>query len=225
MPSLEISNESDILDTIDRIIKGETLLYEDIVRAYDKYLYKIGRSYGFSHSDTEDLMQETLVNAYFHLKDFQNRSTFKTWIVTIMLHECYHKKHRAGYKKEFFIDGTLNKFPVKENSENLKDEVSNIELKQKIEEAIVLLPEIYRNVFTLRELNGLSVRETATALNISEANVKVRLNRAKKMLQLELQKTYSAEDIFEFNLIYCEAIVKRVMAAIDERTGKDSSGQ
>jgi len=69
-------------------------------------------------------------------------------------------------------------------------------------------------VFSLRELNGMSVHETSTALNITETNVKVRLNRAKTMLRKKVEKMYSAEDIFAFNLIYCDRIVIKVMESI-----------
>ncbi len=65
-------------------------------------------------------------------------------------------------------------------------------------------------------MNGLNVSETAKALEISEVNVKVRLNRAKTMLRKEIEKSYSAEEIFEFNLIYCDAIVDHVMQTITE---------
>ena len=90
----------------------------------------------------------------------------------------------------------------------------NRELNSVIEKALLQIPMDHRMVFTLREVNGLSVNETADALNISEANVKVRLNRAKSTLRREVEKSYSTEDIFEFNLIYCDAIVERVMNII-----------
>lgn len=70
--------------------------------------------------------------------------------------------------------------------------------------------------FSLREITGLNVSETASLLNISEANVKVRLNRAKAMLRNAIEKTYSAGELFEFNLIYCDAIVENVMKKIHE---------
>ncbi len=76
------------------------------------------------------------------------------------------------------------------------------------------VPVEYRMVFSLREISGLSVAETAEAIGISESNVKVRLNRAKAMLRKEVEKTYSAEEIYEFNLIYCDKIVNRVMKEI-----------
>jgi RNA polymerase sigma-70 factor (ECF subfamily) len=92
----------------------------------------------------------------------------------------------------------------------------NKELGRVIENAIHNIPEDYRIVFTLRELNGLNVAETSEALKITESNVKVRLNRAKGMLQKEIKKMYSPDEIFEFNLIYCDTIVNRVMAKIYE---------
>jgi RNA polymerase sigma-70 factor (ECF subfamily) len=72
-------------------------------------------------------------------------------------------------------------------------------------------------VFSLREINGLNVAETAETLNISAANVKVRLNRAKAMLRREIEKGYAASELFEFNLVYCDAIVGHVMEEINKR--------
>jgi RNA polymerase sigma-70 factor (ECF subfamily) len=92
--------------------------------------------------------------------------------------------------------------------------VTNRELSHIIENALQQIPIDYRMAFALREMNGLNIAETAGVLNISETNVKVRLNRAKNMLRKEIEKSYSAEDIFEFNLIYCDAIVASVMEKI-----------
>ena len=94
--------------------------------------------------------------------------------------------------------------------------VVNRELNHVIETSLQHVPLNYRMVFSLREISGLNVAETAATLNISEANVKVRLNRAKAMLRKEMEKTYSAEEIYEFNLVYCDRIVSRVMEEIRE---------
>lgn len=218
MPFVETSDETGIDEVIDRILKGESSLYETIVRRYDKYLYKIGRSYGFDHQLTEDLMQESFVNAYIHLKDFEKRSAFKTWITRIMVHQCYHKKHQSKYRNEVYeIEENYEDTPPAffSTPEEPDEFVSNNELKYNLEEAILHLPEDYRTVFTLRELNGMSIHDTAETLGISESNVKVRLNRAHTMLRNEIEKTYTSEEIFEFNLIYCDALVARVMAVIN----------
>ncbi|TAN17830.1 MAG: sigma-70 family RNA polymerase sigma factor [Chitinophagaceae bacterium] len=206
-------------EAIQRILNGETRLYEIIVRRYNAYLFKVGRSYGYNHADTEDLMQETYVNAYIHLKDFENRSSFKTWIVKIMLNQCYHKKQKFSYQKEISVENNLEDKSVPMFSDPHSDTgktVTNTELKHVLEDAVQHIPEDYRTVFTLRELNGMSVNETAEALHITESNVKVRLNRAKGMLRKEIRKTYSPGEIFEFNLIYCDGMVDRVMKAIEQ---------
>ena len=212
------TSDSFLIDEILRkIVNGETGLYAQVVRMYDGYLYKIGRSYGYDHQSTEDLMQDTFVNAYLHLKDFKGASSFKTWIVQIMLHECYHRKKSSAYLNEIYTTDKPDETETPVFSPNAKDLdaiVNNHELKEHIEKAIVDIPEIYRSVFILRELSELSVHETALSLSISETNVKARLNRAKTMLRQQLSKTYSPEDIFTFNLIYCDAVVERVMVAV-----------
>jgi RNA polymerase sigma-70 factor (ECF subfamily) len=202
---------------VSRILAGETELYEVIIRRYNGYLYKVGKSYGYTHADVEDLMQETYLNAYIHLAQFESRSSFKTWIVRIMLNQCYHKRQKFSFRKETPMQETIeeNSVPMFNNSRADADKaVQNLELKEVLEKAVQSIPESYRIVFTLRELDGMSVRETSEALDITESNVKVRFIRAKSMLQQEIRKVYSPGEIFEFNLIYCDKMVERVMRAI-----------
>jgi RNA polymerase sigma-70 factor (ECF subfamily) len=215
-PSQALEEMTDA-EVIARILDGETDLYEILVHRYNSYLYKVGRSYRYSHQDVEDLMQETYISAYAHLRTFENRSTFKTWIVRIMLNQCYHKKQRMGFRGEISVPEGIEEKSVPLFNQARTDTgktVLNMELKEILESAVHHIPEDYRMVFTLRELSGMTVRETAEALDITEGNVKVRLNRAKQMLRSEIQKAYSPEEIFEFNLIYCDKMVERVMAAI-----------
>jgi RNA polymerase sigma factor (sigma-70 family) len=202
-------------EIIVKVLSGEIKLYEILIRRYNSFLYKIGRSYHYNHHDTEDLMQETYISAYCNLKKFEHRASFKTWLTRIMLNHCYQKKHKPSYANEI-VAGEL----VTENNDNLfqfsnnKDQMINKELGAVIENALLQIPEDYRMVFTLRELNSLSVAETASALDITEANVKVRLNRAKTMLRSAIENMYSSNEIFEFNLIYCDKMVNNVMAYI-----------
>lgn len=107
--------------------------------------------------------------------------------------------------------------PMFSSTGNHTDKViQNRELGTIIEKALSSIPEEYRMVFSLREINGMNVADTAELLEISEANVKVRLNRAKTMLRAEIEKAYSAEELFEFNLVYCDAMVNRVMNKIND---------
>ena len=206
------------LEIIEKINDGDAKLFEILIRRYNPFLYKIGRTYRYNHQDTEDLMQDAYINTFFSLKKFEHRSSFKTWITRIMLNLCYQRKHKLSFKNEITGDDIQNEksnimFHQSTNNEKI---TVNKELGRVLENAIHQIPEDYRIVFSLRELNGLSVAETAEALNITESNVKVRLNRAKTMLQKEIKKMYSPEEIFEFNLIYCDAMVDRVMSKINE---------
>ncbi|MEX2380276.1 MAG: sigma-70 family RNA polymerase sigma factor [Vicingaceae bacterium] len=206
------------IEIINRILNGEKPLYEIIVRRFNPYLYKIGRSYNYNHEDTQDLMQDTYIDVFKNLSQFEKRSNFKTWIIRIMLNNCYRKKQKFSYKYEF-ANGTIteNVTPMFSNSNNDEQkEIHSRELGHIIEASLCKLPEHYRMVFSLREINGLNVSETSSLLDISEANVKVRLNRAKAMLRTQIEKSYTAEELFEFNLCYCNPFTERVMNKINK---------
>lgn len=200
---------------IERILKGESQLYELLIRRNNPFLYRIGRTYGYNHQDTEDLMQETYINAYHALSKFEGKASFKTWISRIMLNQCYQKKQRASSKEMPAGKITEKNNPMFHQHLPTEQTVLNRELGHVLENALGNIPEDYRLVFTLRELNGLTTAEAAEATGFSEANIKVRLNRAKGMLKTEIEKMYQPADIYEFNLVYCDRMVERVMAAIN----------
>ena len=135
-----------------------------------------------------------------------------------MLNLCYHKSQKNSYQNKPTVEISVNQnsgaMYLTTKHSNPDRSIVNKELKNVIEAALKNLPEDYRMTFTLRELTGLSVAETAELLNITAANVKVRLSRAKMMLRKEIEKIYSPEDIYEFNLIYCDKIVDNVMKKI-----------
>src|SRR3546814_6701840 len=104
-----MENHNPLTETqiIERIIQGEKQLYELIIRRYNPTLYQIGRSYSYNHEDTQDLMQESFIDAYKNLHCFEGRSSFKTWIMRIMLNQCYRKRQKFSYKNE--ITATVNR--------------------------------------------------------------------------------------------------------------------
>lgn len=206
------------LEVVQKIVAGEVELFEIIIRRNNPSLYKVGRSYNYNHEDTQDLMQDTYIDAFTSLSKFENRSTFKTWIIKIMLNNCYKKQQKWSQKNIITTEINEKSIPMFSNNQHTDTykTVMNKELNFVIENSLQQIPMDYRLVFTLREVNGLNVAETADTLNISETNVKVRLNRAKAMLRKEVEKSYSVEDIFEFNLVYCDAMVERVINKIKE---------
>lgn len=214
---MKVSEQYSDKEIIQKILEGEAALFEILIRRNNSFLYKTGRAYNYNHEDTQDLMQDTFIDAYINLSKFEGRSSFKTWIIKIMLSNCYRKRQKFSYKNELaneINDKSIPMFSSRNNDTNKI--IMNRELNSVVENALRQVPLNYRMVFSLREITGLNVIETAEALSISEANVKVRLNRAKAMLRKEIEKSYTAEDIFEFNLIYCDNMVERVMSKIKE---------
>jgi RNA polymerase sigma-70 factor (ECF subfamily) len=202
---------------IERIIGGEMVLFEILIRRHNAVLYKIARSFGFNHQDAEDLMQETHVAAYLQLKKFEKRSSYRTWLSRIMVNKCLYKM-KIGYFKNERPSSTS----IDEESKPLlttetpltTDEISKKELSRIIEYALERIPVMYRTVFMLREVEGFNVSETSELLNITPVNVKVRLSRARALLQKELEQAYTSAELYEFHLRYCDGIVKRVFDQI-----------
>jgi RNA polymerase sigma-70 factor (ECF subfamily) len=212
-----VSTDAEI---IQKILNGEGPLFEILIRRYNSVLYKIARSYGFNHQDAQDLMQEAHLAAYMQLKKFEHRSLYKTWLSKIIINKCLYKMRYGYFKNEHpassLIDETAQ--PMLTQVSQSENEVTKRELGKVIEHSLQLLPVTYRTVFILREVEGFNIAETSELLQISPVNVKVRLNRAKAMLQKELEQVYSSAELYEFNLVYCDKIVKEVFNKINTLT-------
>jgi RNA polymerase sigma-70 factor (ECF subfamily) len=214
-----IASEAEI---IGNIVAGESALFEVLIRRYNALLYKLARTYGLSHHDAEDVMQDTHFTAYCQLKSFRAESSYKTWLTKIHLHKCYHKV-RSGQTRYEQVDNDLIteqtiSMHMAPNRQNTEGVVMNKELGKVLEDSLQQLPLIYRNVFVLREIEGFNVAETAELIGITPVNVKVRLNRAKALLQKQLETYYSSADIYDFHLRYCDKIVKGVFDRIAAMT-------
>jgi RNA polymerase sigma factor (sigma-70 family) len=213
--SLTISEE----DIIKKILEGERAFFEILIRRYNPVLYKVARSYGFSHQDAQDLMQDTYITIFLELASFQHRSSFKTWITKILIHKCLYKLNYGYYKREQtgtdVLQSNTDTMYHLNSKTDIEKTVINREFSKVLEAHLEELPVIYKTVFILREIEEFSIAETADLLNISHVNVKVRLNRAKVMLQRKLEKHYSTSEIYEFNAVYCNAMVNSVFAKLD----------
>jgi RNA polymerase sigma factor (sigma-70 family) len=205
-------------EIIVKILDGELALFEILIRRHNAVLYKIARSYGFNHQDAEDLIQETHVAAFSGLKGFEHRSSYKTWLSKILVNKCLYQLKYGYFKNERprseLLDESVH--PLNSVRSQPANEVAKRELARLIEQSLELIPPAYRTVFVLREVEGFSVAETAELMGITPTNVKVRLNRAKAMLQKELEQFYSSAEIYELNLVFCDKIVKEVFAKIQD---------
>lgn len=202
-------------ELITRIVNGEKNLYALVVRRYNQRLYRVGMGILNDDTEVEDAMQVTYINAWENLAKFKFRSSFSTWITRIMINESLlrtkKRKHFLEMKEE-----TINHYQQGIGQQNAVSKLINADLKKTLEDAIQKLPEKYRTVFILREVENMSVSETKACLAISEINVKVRLNRAKSMLRNTLNDLYRSQDVFEFHLSRCDRMVENVMNKINK---------
>jgi RNA polymerase sigma-70 factor (ECF subfamily) len=202
-------------DIINRIVSGEKALFEVLIRRYNEPLYKIARSYGYSHDESMDLLQESHISAYEGLSGFEGRSSYKTWIAKIMVRKClYRFRYGAGrYEKRNPLDENSKPlFAMKEDQAERR--ILNRELAHVLEKSLERIPLHYRIVFIMREVEGFSVAETAELLNLTPVNVKVRVSRARLLLQKEVEKYYSKAQLYDFDLVYCDKVVENVFNRI-----------
>src|SRR3954462_7289522 len=111
---------------IEKVLAGETALFEILIRRYNPYLYKTGRSYNYNHEDTQDLMQDTFINAYMSLSKFENRASFKTWLIKIMLNNCYKKQQKLNFKNELSITDAITEKSIPMYSGNSQTDTSKV---------------------------------------------------------------------------------------------------
>jgi len=204
-------------DIIARVIMGEKNLFAVIVRRYNQRLYRIAYSMVNNDAEAEDILQVTYIKAYENLRQFEFKAGFATWLTRILINESLFRIKKRTHPVT--ITDTMMDNPGHGNSEEkVKTPFSsavNHELKIVLEEAILNLPEKYRTVFVMREIEGMNIVETCECLELTESNVKVRLNRAKAMLRIALFEIYKKDDIMHFYLTRCNRVVEQVMRCIN----------
>lgn len=201
-------------DLIDEIVEGKKEKYEVLIRKYNQQLYRVAKGILWHEEELEDAMQEAYIKAYKQLSKFEKRSTFSTWITRILINECLMRKRANKDKLHQGLDDQSRRFEPHAHELNPEKKMVNKELKVLLEGAIARLPEKYRIVFIMREVENMSVVETTKALQITETNVKARLSRAKEMLRDNLVSGYPTSELLDFNLVRCDRIVKHVLSKI-----------
>lgn len=205
-------------EIIARVCAGDTALFEELMRRYNQRVYRVARAIVKNESEAEDVMQQAYLNAFTHLGQFAERAKFSTWLTRIVIHEALGRRRRLSRPGE----------PLSSESEG--DAMSRVEsagpsperqayaseLKQLVEESVDALPDDYRSVFMLREIEGLSTAETAEGLDIGEEAVKTRLHRARAIVRRELFERAggTTAGAFTFGSKRCDALVGRVLEEI-----------
>jgi RNA polymerase sigma-70 factor (ECF subfamily) len=174
------------------ILAGDTQLYHQLIRPYERSVYMMALSYMKNEADAEDVAQEAFLKAFHHLATFRAEAKFSTWLIGIALNEARSRLRREATLRMESIDDTSDEAGhtspaiLRDWREVPSEVLERKEVRQMLQQAITNLPTIYREVFVLRDVEELNNVETAAALSITVGSVKVRLHRARLMLQKQL---------------------------------------
>lgn len=216
--AVPIAGELPDEEIVRRVVAGERELFELLLRRYNQRIYRAVRAILRNRDDAEDVMQQAYVNAYRHLHQFEGRSGFATWLTKIAMREAAARNRKTisllHVVPELQGESTMNDFP--EPSPDPEARAVAADLMQHVEAEVAALPESYRSVLLLREVEGLSTEETAECLELSIDVVKTRLHRARAMLRDALYRRAGVglQTIFTFGSHRCDRVVARVMDEI-----------
>ena len=209
----ELSDE----EIIRQVVDGNTALFELLMRRYNERVYRAARAIVSNEEEAEDVMQQAYVNAFTHLQQFSGAARFSTWLTKIAIHEALARVRRRGrYEAYADADSDGESLMSRDPAENPERQAFTGELRGLLEWAIDTLPPGMREVFVLRDVEGLSTAEVAEALDVSEDVVKTRLSRGRAALRRVLiERTgASAPEAFRFYRPRCDRVVMHVLARI-----------
>ena len=214
-------------EVIDRVKAGDTALYELVMRRYNQRLYRVARAILRDDAEAEDVMQDAYVRAFQHLGQFAARAPFSAWLTRIAVHEALarlRRRNRSQQLEESEQDGEFL-MTMADTSPDPEQMASSAEIGRLLEDAVLDLPEQFRTVVMLRDVEELSTSETAAALELSEENVKVRLHRGRAMLRSWLVARVGAEakNAFPFMGVRCDRVVHGVFLRLAARSANHLS--
>ena len=205
-------------EIVRRVRAGETALFEILMRRHNQRVYRAARAVVKDEAEVEDVMQQAYINAFTHLHQFEDRSQFSTWLTRIALHEAFGRRRKMR-RSESMTDTQSNA----DDRGELMDTIASPqpdperqayarELHRVLEAAVDTLPDTYRTVFMLRDIEGLSTSETGEGLGLGEEAVKTRLHRARAMIRRAVTARIGAvaAGSFQFQAPRCDRVVAAV---------------
>jgi RNA polymerase sigma-70 factor (ECF subfamily) len=207
------------------VLSGQTALFEVLMRRYNERVYRAARAIVRDDQEAEDVMQQAYVTAYTHLRQFTGRSRFSTWLTKIAINESLARVRRRRRYEPFEDERSDVEASMTNPPGNPEQQAFAGELRALLEWAIDGLPDGSREVFVLRDVEGLSTLETAESLGVSEDVVKTRLSRARGRLRRVLleRSGATAPEAFRFYRPRCDRVVARVLAIIANHDGAPPS--
>ena len=220
-------SQPDGLELVRRALAGEARAFEDIMRRYNRLLFRSARGITSDDAQAQDVVQDAYLQAFLHLHDFRGESELGTWLVRITIHAALQAQRRRGHLVQL-EDGwdsgdnscAETEMPNQFVSPEPPDRAAERgEMRALLQSAIEDLPVIYRSVFMLRAVENMPVDEVAHCLGVNAAVVKTRFLRARAMLREALADRFEvyAPSTFAFAGARCDAVVAQVLARLRER--------
>jgi RNA polymerase sigma factor (sigma-70 family) len=204
-----------------RIAAGDRSQFEQLMRRYNRRLYRLARSRLQDDAEAHDALQDAYLSAYHSMNQFRGDSALSTWLSRLVLNECLGRIRRSERRNKVvpMVSANDETLTVADRDAELPDRiVDRAQVRKLLERKLDQLPEAFRLVFVMRSVEELSVEETALCLGIPEATVRTRYFRAKSLLREALaQEIDLAErDVFEFGGQQCDAVVEKVLSRLSD---------
>ena len=217
--SMESLSDSEI---VKRVRAGDRALFEILMRRHNQRIYRAARAIVKNESEVEDVMQQAYINAFTHLHQFEERAQFSTWLTRIAVNEAIGRRQKMRVaamtendeeSRPHVMETITSPHPTPEHQAYAR------ELQRVLEEAVDGLPDTYRAVFMLRDIEGLSTSETGEGLGLGEEAVKTRLHRARAMIRAAVTSRIgtAAAGAFQFQAPRCDRVVQFVLEHINAR--------
>ena len=201
--------------------EGDPAAFRILIRRHDRHLYRIARSVLLDDHEAEDVVQETYVRAFIRLVDFRGDASLSTWLTRIALNEALqrHRRRRRVVSLDILdsasghADAQIHRSPMIAPDQDPERATAQHQIRLLLERAIDDLPDAFRTVFVMRDIEEASTEETASVLGLHPQTVKTRLHRARRRLRDALgeQIGIALKDAFPFERARCDRLVKRVL--------------
>jgi RNA polymerase sigma-70 factor (ECF subfamily) len=199
----EVTDEaSDDMDLVHACKNGDVAAFEQLVKRYDRKLLRIAQSVTHNREDSQDAVQEAFLKAYQHLADFREACQFSTWLIRITVNQALMKLRKQRGTREMSLDedfgdeGDVLPKEVTDWAPNPEHLYWAAELRDILIKSLECLSPVLRTVFVLRDIEGLSIDETALVLDLSQTAVKARLRRARLHLREGLNRYFGKKNEF-----------------------------
>jgi RNA polymerase sigma-70 factor, ECF subfamily len=200
-----------------QVLQGQTALFEILMRRHNERVYRAARAIVRDEDEAEDVMQQAYVNAYSHLAQFDGRAKFSTWLTKIAVYEAIRRTRRQGRYEPLNEDSTRSEERIMAaQTPDPERQAFARELGRLLEGAIDDLPDGCREVFMLRQVEGMTTSEVAATLDVSDDVVKTRLSRGRAALRRALLEQIgdTAPEAFRFERPRCDRVVAAVLRRI-----------